>query len=138
MVGALCVNEDVTAELAEFNVLKAKLPGLTTVEIPVPAENGILWAEESISSADGKPSAVRENVRETVFKLITALAKEEGFTEREVSREERRRFVEMLNDREVFLVKGSVEYAADVIGVSKVTIYSDLDAVRRKQAGADK
>ena len=55
-----------------------------------------------------------------------------------MSREERRRFVEMLNDREVFLVKGSVEYAADVIGVSKVTIYSDLDAVRRKQAGADK
>lgn len=138
LVGALCVNEDVTTELAEFNVLKAKLPGLKTVEIPVPAENGILWAEESISSADGKPTAVRENVRETVFKLITALAKEEGFTEREVSREERRRFVEMLNDREVFLVKGSVEYAADVIGVSKVTIYSDLDAVRRKQAGADK
>ena len=138
LVGALCVNEDVTTELAEFNVLKAKLPGLKTVEIPVPAENGILWAEESISSAYGKPTAVRENVRETVFKLITALAKEEGFTEREVSREERRRFVEMLNDREVFLVKGSVEYAADVIGVSKVTIYSDLDAVRRKQAGADK
>lgn len=138
LVGALCVNEDVTAELAEFNVLKAKLPGLKTVEIPVPVENGILWAEEKISSDDGKPTAVRENVRETVFKLITALAKEEGFAEREVSREERRRFVEMLNDREVFLVKGSVEYAADVIGVSKVTIYSDLDAVRRKQAGADK
>ena len=77
-------------------------------------------------------------MRETVFKLITALAKEEGFTEREVSREERRRLVEMLNDREVFLVSGSGEYAADVIGVSKVTIYSDLDAVRRKQAGADK
>ena len=55
-----------------------------------------------------------------------------------MSREERRRFVEMLNDREVFLVKGSVEYAADVIGVSKVTIYSDLDSVRRKQADAGK
>lgn len=77
-------------------------------------------------------------MRETVFKLITALAKEEGFTGREVSREERRRFVEMLNDRGVFLVKGSVEYAADVIGVSKVTIYSDLDSVRRKQADAGK
>ncbi len=127
-----------TAELAEFNVLKEKLPGLKTVEIPVPAENGILWAEESVSSADGKPTSVQENVRETVFKLITALAKEEGFTGREVSREERRRFVEMLNDRGVFLVKGSVEYAADVIGVSKVTIYSDLDSVRRKQVDAGK
>ena len=123
LVGALCVNEDVT---------------LKTVEIPVPADNGILWAEKSVSSADGKPTSVQENVRETVFKLITALAKEEGFTGREVSREERRRFVEMLNDRGVFLVKGSVEYAADVIGVSKVTIYSDLDSVRRKQADAGK
>lgn len=138
LVGALCVNEDVTAELAEFNILKEKLPGLKMVEVPVPADNGILWAEESVSSADGKPTSVQENVRETVFKLITALAKEEGFTGREVSREERRRFVEMLNDRGVFLVKGSVEYAADVIGVSKVTIYSDLDSVRRKQADAGK
>ena len=36
-----------------------------------------------------------------------------------------------LKERDVFLLKGSIEELARLLGLSKVTIYSDLDALRR-------
>ena len=138
LVGALCVNEDVTQDFSQFESLRRRLPGGRKLTLTLPDENAILWDDESVVSVKGNAVKSHGTVRDTVFKLITALAEEEGLTGKTPSREERRRFVELLNDREVFLVKGSVEYAADVIGVSKVTIYSDLDAVRRRQADEGK
>lgn len=38
-----------------------------------------------------------------------------------------------MQDRGVFLVKGALEYAADKLGISKVTVYSDLDALKRRK-----
>lgn len=129
LIGALCVNEDVTEHLLGFAHLREKLPGLKDVSVPFPAQGRIIWDRNPGAAAQDEKAS--PSLRETVFRLIDSLAKEEQMTAGEVSREKRRRFVSLLNDREVFLVKGSVEYVAELIGVKKVTIYSDLDAVRR-------
>jgi len=133
LAGTLCVNEDVTEHLALFERLKTKLPGLKNVAATLPEGDGIFWDEERSRATPVEAVESQGSVRDMVTKLITEMAKEEQISAAS-SREERRRFVELLDVREVFLVKGSVEYAADVIGVSKVTIYSDLDAVRRTKA----
>ena len=36
-----------------------------------------------------------------------------------------------MESRGIFLMKGALEHAAERLGVSKVTIYSDLDQIRR-------
>ena len=41
-----------------------------------------------------------------------------------------------LDTRGVFLVKGALDYAAERLGVSKVTLYSDLDLLRRESESA--
>ena len=49
------------------------------------------------------------------------------------TREERLQLIDFMQDRGVFLVKGALEYAADKLGISKVTVYSDLDALKRRK-----
>ncbi len=135
LVGTLCVNEDVTDCLALYERLQEKLPGLKNVPVALPEGDGIFWDEERSRATPVEAVESQDSVREMVTKLIREMAKEEHVSA-DSSREERRRFVELLDAREVFLVKGSVEYAAELIGVSKVTIYSDLDAVRRTKTAA--
>ena len=133
LIGTLCVNEDVTSELTQFERLREKLPGLKGVTVALPEGDGVFWDEERTRATPSEAVESSGSVRDMVTKLISAMVKEEKISA-DTGREERRRFLEMLDSREVFLVKGSVEFAAEVIGVSKVTIYSDLDAVRRKKA----
>ena len=47
------------------------------------------------------------------------------------TREDRVKLLSVMDSRGIFLMKGALEHAADRLGVSKVTIYSDLDQIRR-------
>ena len=40
-----------------------------------------------------------------------------------------------MEEKGIFLMKGSVEKAAEVLSVNKVTIYSYLDEIRGKRQG---
>ena len=51
----------------------------------------------------------------------------------QLSREERIEKVRFMEQKGLFLMKGSVEKAAEKLGVNKVTIYSYLDEVRGKR-----
>lgn len=53
-----------------------------------------------------------------------------------LTREERLPLVRFMDTRGVFLVKGALDYAAERLGVSKVTLYSDLDLLRRESESA--
>ena len=50
-----------------------------------------------------------------------------------LSRDERIEKVRFMEEKGLFLMKGSVEQAAEKLGVNKVTIYSYLDEVRGKR-----
>ena len=47
------------------------------------------------------------------------------------TREDRVKLLAFMESRGIFLMKGALEHAAERLGVSKVTIYSDLDQIRR-------
>ena len=130
IIGALCVNEDVTGEERLFPSLEGRLPGLTMTDLKADGDTaGLIKPETSVKDAElsGKP----DSVRKTVFRLISETAAQKAYAEAKTNRDVRRRLVRGLKERDVFLLKGSIEELARLLGLSKVTIYSDLDALRR-------
>lgn len=130
IIGALCVNEDVTGEERLFLSLEGRLPGLTMRDLKADGDTaGLIKPETSVKDAElsGKP----DSVRKTVFRLISETAAQKAYAEAKTNRDVRRRLVRDLKERDVFLLKGSIEELARLLGLSKVTIYSDLDALRR-------
>lgn len=129
IIGALCVNEDVTSEERLFLSLEGRLPGLTMTDLKADGDTaGLIKPETSVKDAElsGKP----DSVRKTVFRLISETAAQKAYAEAKTNRDVRRRLVRGLKERDVFLLKGSIEELARLLGLSKVTIYSDLDALR--------
>ncbi len=133
LIGALCVNEDVSDSLEAFKALTGKLPGLKSITLTLPETDAILFDDELEPRALKPASSAKETVRDMAFKMIASLARERGFDGGSLNRTTRRNFVRELESRGVFLVKGSIEETASVLGVSKVTIYSDLDALREEK-----
>ncbi len=130
IIGALCVNEDVTGEERLFLSLEGRLPGLTMTDLKADGDTaGLIKPETSVKDAElsGKP----DSVRKTVFRLISETAAQKAYAEAKTNRDVRRRLVRDLKEHDVFLLKGSIEELARLLGLSKVTIYSDLDALRR-------
>lgn len=62
--------------------------------------------------------------------LIEECVHSKGVQPKTLSRETRRRTVQELDDRGAFLIRGAVRRVASVLGVSKFTIYGDLDHLR--------
>ena len=69
-----------------------------------------------------------ENVSVMVSSLIDHILKDISST-----REERVEKIRFLENKGIFLMKGSVEQVAEKMGVNKVTIYSYLDEVHGKR-----
>lgn len=130
IIGALCVNEDVTGEERLFLSLEGRLPGLTMTDLKADGDTaGLIKPETSVK--DAELSSKPDSVRKTVFRLISETAAQKVYAEAKTNRDVRRRLVRDLKERDVFLLKGSIEELARLLGLSKVTIYSDLDALRR-------
>lgn len=141
LAGALCVNQDVTDEAQALLRLEAFLPPeMRGAATGVPDD-----AREERTSRSGAEEVAlsgRQSVAEAVFDLIDRIVDEDdsgkgpygakttdGKTIR--SRDGRLELLAFMDSRGVFLMKGALEHAAMRLGVSKVTIYSDLDAIRR-------
>ena len=50
-----------------------------------------------------------------------------------LSREQKLEKIRFMDEKGVFLVKGSIDQVAEKLGVSTVTVYSDLDVIRGKR-----
>lgn len=66
-------------------------------------------------------------------RMISAVEAELGSPLAELSREDKQRAVRLLDDRGAFQLRKSVEHVADVLGVSRFTVYNYLNA-----AGSDR
>lgn len=143
MVGALCINIDVTADAKAFERIRTLLPGLAGIELPAADCSGVCSTKRNatqkhVTAPTEEGAESTSNVPDTVFRLIDRIVAEadakaspnERTSSGALSREARRRLIAYMEERGLFLVKGAKERVADALKVSRVTIYSDLDHVR--------
>ena len=115
LTGALCINLDTTKVTEQIAFLQSFLPAAPQVAGE---------AEEAPAAAPAHVSVMIENLMDNILADCDAKA---------LSREERIRRIRFMDEKGLFLMKGSVERAAEKLGVGKVTIYSYLDEVRGKR-----
>ena len=113
--GALCVNLDTTRISQQIDFLQAFLPE---------PETGGKKPEEEEAAQTGHVAVMIEKLMDGILGNVCAS---------DLSREERIEKIRFMETRGIFLMKGSVEKAAEKLGVNKVTIYSYLDEVRGKR-----
>lgn len=136
LIGALCINADVTAVQAQLDFIRRLLPGFADAcsAVTFPPESPRPDAEPggtNVPRAAGVSAEPTPTVLELVNGLIDA-AVDEACASGPLTKEKRLQVLEFLEKKSVFLVKGALERTAERLGVAKVTIYSDLDAVRRR------
>lgn len=71
-----------------------------------------------------------KNVGFLMEKIISDVLESYGKPVSYLSKEDKVKIVSMLKDKGVFLIKGSVEYIADKLCVSRYTIYNYLEEIR--------
>ena len=113
LAGALCINLDTTRVTQQLEFLQSLLPG----------------AASEASARETQPGAHVSVMIEDLMDSILAGADAGALT-----RDERIEKIRFMDEKGLFLVKGSVEKAAEKLGVNKVTIYSYLDEARGKRA----
>lgn len=156
VVGVLCINQDVTNVSAAAGQLQALLallpPGEASILPEASASADALASEHAaaqlasaVSRNRGQRSSNDSDIELEGSVLKTVYAMIDRMTERVragrsssavLPREERLPLVRFMDTRGVFLVKGALDYAAERLGVSKVTLYSDLDLLRRESESA--
>lgn len=112
--GAMCINLDTTRLQTQIAYLQSFLPQSAPAGEKAPEA---ALPEEHIS-------VMIENLMDNILA---------GGNIQQLSREERIEKVRFMEQKGLFLMKGSVEKAAEKLGVNKVTIYSYLDEVRGKR-----
>ena len=113
--GALCINLDTTRLSQQIAFLQSFLP----------------VQENSELSQRAKDEAEPAHVAVMIENLMDGILGEGGGAG--LTREERIEKVRFMDSKGIFIAKGSVEKAAEKLGVNKVTIYSYLDEVRGKR-----
>ena len=69
-------------------------------------------------------------LHDSLDRLIDQVERELGGTLYELSREDKQRAVRLLDERGAFVLRKAVEEVADAFGVSRITIYNYLNAIR--------
>lgn len=109
--GALCMNIDVTA------LLKAQE-----------------WIQEALGSASTTiDERFERSVDEVLETLIQNAISSVGKNPADMTREEKVAIVAYLEAKGAFLIRYSVERVAELLGMTKYTIYNYLDEIRKKQ-----
>jgi len=114
IVGCLCLNFDLTELQLAKNILDdfCQLKNL--------AEVGFERIEEQFA----------QDINEVVDSVVESVLQEIGKPVPVMSKEEKVKAVEMLDDKGIFLVKGAVDVVAQALAVSKYTIYNYLEEAR--------
>ena len=110
LLGALCINLDMTRTQQQLDYLKSFMPQPKSLQT---------------ASAQGK------RVEEMVLSIVDNIL--EGIDVAGLSREERIEKIRFMESRGIFQLKGSIDQVAERLGVNRVTVYSYLDEVRGKR-----
>lgn len=129
LIGALCINIDTTQASALLNLAQGLLTGRKadtnsgSKALPDSSEQRCPVTVEKSSE-----ESVRQFVNNMVDSMIRELELEGKHT-----KEDRLELIRFMDERGVFLVKGSMEYVAGKLGLSKVTLYGYLDKIHGKR-----
>jgi len=114
LTGAMCINLDTTKLAQSLDFLQSLLP-------PAPRKQTAPEAGQN-----EHVSVMIENLMDNILG---------GADTKRLSRDGRLEKIRFMDEKGLFLMKGSIEKAAEKLGVGKVTIYSYLDEVRGKREG---
>ena len=115
VAGALCINIDTSRITKQMEYLQSLMPNIEKSEI-----------------ADTIKSATTEgSISDMVDDLIQRIAGNDSANT--MTRDQRIEKVRFMEEKGIFLMKGSIEKAAEGLGVNPVTIYSYLDEIRGKR-----
>jgi predicted transcriptional regulator YheO len=110
-IGALCVNQDVSALL--------KLRD---------------WLDQALEPAKPAEDARADNnVEDVLSQLIEDAIRSTGRTPNEFSREDKIAVISYLDARGAFLIRYSMEKVASLLGISKFSIYNYLNDMRAEE-----
>ncbi len=112
LTGAMCINLDTTRLTQSLDFLQSLLP-------PAPRKQTAPEAGQN-----EHVSVMIENLMDSILG---------GADAQSLSRDGRLEKIRFMDEKGLFLMKGSIEKAAEKLGVGKVTIYSYLDEVRGKR-----
>jgi hypothetical protein len=93
-------------------------PDLEPSDIPLEWEGRVVGALRVLS------------LQGALNRLIEGVERELGAPLGKMSREDKQRAVRLLEDRGAFMLRRSVEDVADALGVSRITVYNYLNAMR--------
>lgn len=129
LIGALCINIDTTQASALLNLAQGLLTGRK-------ADTNSGSKALPDSSVQRCPVTVEKNseesVRQFVNNMVDSMIRELEL-EGKHTKEDRLELIRFMDERGVFLVKGSMEYVAGKLGLSKVTLYGYLDKIHGKR-----
>ncbi|MBQ7497020.1 MAG: PAS domain-containing protein [Selenomonas sp.] len=110
LIGALCINLDMTRTQQQVSYLQNFLP-------------------------QPKPVAPMENSGKRIEEMVLALIDNilTGCDVSTLSREERISKIRFMETRGIFQLKGSIDKVAERLGINRVTVYSYLDEIRGKR-----
>lgn len=111
VIGCLCINFDIS----ELVVAKKMI-----VDITETIDDGIIKEEETYGN----------NINDILFSVVNKVLENIGKPVAYLNRDEKVNAVKKLDEKGTFLIKGSVDYVAEVLCVSRYTIYNYLDEIR--------
>ena len=115
VAGAICINLDTSRVTQQMEYLQSLMPNRKNT--------GIVSRQE----ADTEEGSISDMVDDLIQRIVGSSPVET------MSRDQRIEKVRFMEEKGIFLMKGSIEKAAEELGVNKVTIYSYLDEIRRKR-----
>ncbi|MGM5474865.1 helix-turn-helix transcriptional regulator [Bacillus pumilus] len=113
VIGAFCINFDIEA----LNQMQQFIDAFLTTQVEA-------QGAETTSNDD------LENVEEIVDQLIQQII--QNSVHPVMKRHEKIELIKFMDEKGIFLMKGSVEKVASMLGISKVTVYSYLDEIKNK------
>lgn len=117
VIGAFCINYDVHLMVQIKEMVNALIPN-SEKENQVQAQHA------------PKQETSIQNVEEITNQLIEQIVVNRRHSL--IRRQEKIELIRFMDEKGIFLVKGAVDKVAEQLGISKVTVYSYLDEVRKK------
>ena len=125
VAGALCINVDTTVLAAAASLLSGLLPGL------VSGGTGDVRVEKSQDYVD-PDSEMPEHIMEIADELIEKIIGDQIVEN--MKRDEKIALIRFMDQKGLFLIKGTIEKVAKRMGISKVTVYSYLDEIKEEKS----
>jgi len=98
---------------------------LVDIRDALPSDTPLNWDGEVVAYVRLPP------LHGALDRIIEAVEKELGAKLKDLSRNDKQRAIRLLDEQGAFILRRAVEDVADVMGVSRITVYNYLNAMHR-------